>query len=198
MVGIIEDVARLIQKEANRMIESKEKETKRELAKYNKEYKEEYKEKLATAIKEYKQQHKRDFSTEIENQKEQISALKREHKVVINKIQRENHDYVCSVTEKVSNLYGIPIKKVRRDLSPDNDTFCMGIKKNGKLCTNKAVIDGYCCLHVDENRPGTPVIVPSGVIRHNHPFPSGFVEGCPACEEEKKQSNEFREIHSII
>ena len=198
MVGVVEDIARLIQKEASRMIEDKNKDAKKEIMKHNKECKEEYKQKLATAIKDYKQQHKIDFSDEIENQKQQISALKREHKVIIDKIHRENYEYVSSISEKVSKLYGVPIKKVRRDLASDKDIYCMGVKKDGRLCTNKAIIDGYCCLHVDENSPGTPVTIPSGIVRHNHPFPSGFVQGCPACEQEKVQSNEFRELPSII
>jgi len=193
MVSVIEDVARLIQKEAKRMTTQTDIETKKEILKTKRECRDEYNEKLANAIREYKLQHNKNISDDIEHQKGQISSLKKEHKAAIIKIQRENHDYVCSITEKVSNLYGVPMKKVRRDLAPNNDIYCMGIKKNGKLCTNKAVVDGYCCLHVDENRPGTPVVVPTGVIRHNHPFPSGFVHGCLACEEGKLQPNEFRD-----
>jgi|TARA_B110000971_G_C19907898_1_gene453155 DNA-binding transcriptional ArsR family regulator len=198
MVNVVEQIELLIVKEAKRLNQDRDKLSDEQFSKCTREQKDVYKEKLSKAIQEHRDQQKKHMKEINERQREQINSLKHEHRSIITNLQRENYDYVCKVAEKVSNLYRIPIKTVRRDLAPEDDTRCMGLKKNGKLCTNKAVRDGFCCIHLGDIRPSTPVCVPTGNIRHNHPFPSGFILGCPACEKDKMIANEFREIPSIM
>lgn len=192
MSGIVEQIAVLIKKEARRQNEEREKETKE----YIRDQGKQFKEKVAHAVHDYKEQNTKTMRETVERYREQIQHLKREHKAVIAKLQKDNHIHACEIVEKVSSIYSIPMKNVRRDLAPENDTHCLGVRKNGKLCVNRAIRDGYCCLHINDPRPGTPIIMPNGPLRHNHPFPSGFVSGCPACE--KSQTKEVREITSIM
>jgi len=187
MLGsVAEQIESLIQKEARRQISEREKEIKDQTKEHTREQKEQFTEKLKEAVHDHKEQHTRFTRETMDKYREQINNIKRDHKSTITKLEQENHDYVCKVVERVSSMYSIPIKNVRRDLAPENDKHCLGVRKNGKLCTNKAIRDGYCCVHVDDPRPGTPILMPRGPLRHTHPFPSGLVSGCPACE--KKNS----------
>lgn len=115
-------------------------------------------------------------------------------------VEKRVHEELCKVVEKVSNLYHVPIKVVRKDLMTQ-DTFCMGVKRNGKLCTNKAVSGGYCMFHVT-NEPHKQILcgTQSTGVRHNHPFPSPPQKDCPACKiaEEKSNVNEFRDLSTIM
>mgnify|MGYP001027066443 FL=1 len=198
MVGsITEQIESLIQKEARRQINEREKEIREQTKEQTREQKEQFSERLKEAVHDHKEQHIRTIRETVDKYKEQMSMLKSEHKSIVAKLEQEKHEYVCKVVERVSSLYSIPIKNVRRDLAPENDKRCLGIRKNGKLCTNKAIRDGYCCLHVDDPRPSTPILMPRGPLRHTHPFPSGFVEGCPACEK-REVANEFRDLPSIF
>ena len=198
MLGsVAEQIESLIQKEARRQISEREKEIKDQTKEHTREQKEQFNEKLKEAVHDHKEQHTRFTRETMDKYREQINNLKRDHKSTITKLEQENHDYVCKVVERVSSMYSIPIKNVRRDLAPENDKHCLGVRKNGKLCTNKAIRDGYCCVHVDDPRPGTPILMPRGPLRHTHPFPSGLVSGCPACEK-KIVANEFRDLPSII
>lgn len=192
MSGIVEQIAVLIKKEARRQNEEREKETKE----YIRDQDKQFKEKVAHAVHDYKEQNTKTMRETVERYREQIQHLKREHKAVIAKLQKDNHIHACEIVEKVSSMYSIPMKNVRRDLAPENDIHCLGVRKNGKLCVNRAIRDGYCYLHINDPRPGTPIIMPNGPLRHNHPFPSGFVSGCPACE--KSPTKEVREITSIM
>ena len=112
-------------------------------------------------------------------------------------VEKQTHERLCEIVEKVSRLYSVPLKIARRDLL--GDTYCMGVKKNGKLCTNKAVMDGYCMLHVNDSRPHKPITIKEAV-RHNHVYPSPLKEGCPACALVKKSrdNNEFRDLSTIM
>lgn len=198
MLGsVTEQIEILIQKEARRQVTEREKELKAHTNEHTREQKEHFNERLKDAVHGHKEHHSRTTRDIVDKYKEQINALKVEHKSNITKLEKENHDYVSKVVEKVSALYAIPIKTVRRDLAPDADKRCLGIRKNGKLCTNKAIRDGYCCVHVGDPRPCTPILMPRGLLRHTHPFPSGLVAGCPACEK-KVVANEFRDLPSII
>ncbi len=194
MSGIVDQIVNMVQKEARRQNQEREKEMKE----YTREQKDQFKEKLSQAVHEHKDQHIKSTREIVERYRDQIQCIKRDHKATISKLQRDNHDYICEVVEKVSSLYSIPMKNVRRDLAPENDVHCLGVRKNGKLCTNRAIREGYCCIHINDVRPGTPIIMPNGPLRHNHPFPSGFVNGCPACEKEKTEKNEVRELNSIM
>ncbi len=113
-------------------------------------------------------------------------------------VEKKTHERLCSIVEKVSQLYSIPLKIARRDLLGD-DAFCMGVKKNGKLCTSKAVKDGYCMHHINDPRP-YKVIVMNESVRHNHVYPSPLREGCPACAlvMKNRDSNEFRDLSTIM
>tara|TARA_Y100000389_G_scaffold88736_1_gene85192 strand:- start:3198 stop:3689 length:492 start_codon:yes stop_codon:yes gene_type:complete len=118
------------------------------------------------------------------------------YKAELKKMEEEGYEYMISVIEKVHTLYGISRLKLRVDLARDDDTKCRGIKKNGKYCTNKATKDGYCCFHVNDLRPSTPICLPVGVLLHNHPFPSPLRSDCEACDAMKK--NEVRDLGSIM
>ena len=192
MSGIIDQITVLIQKEARRQNEEREKDSKE----YIREQGKQFKEKIAHAVHDHKEQNIKTTREIAERYREQIQSLKRDHKTTIAKLERDNHEYICEVVQKVSSIYSIPMKNVRRDLAPANDIHCLGIRKNGKLCVNRAIREGYCCIHVNDPRPCTPLIMPNGPLRHNHPFPSGFISGCPACE--KTQTNAVREITSIM
>jgi hypothetical protein len=195
MLGdVAEQIELLIKKEARRQVSEREKEIKE----HTREQKDIFKDKLSHAIHEHKDQQIKATREIVERYRDQIHCLKRDHKSIVSKLQRDNHDYICEVVEKVSSLYSIPIKNVRRDLAPVDDIHCLGVRKNGKLCTNRAIREGYCCIHVTDPRPGMPIIMPSGPVRHNHPFPSGIVSGCPACEREKIEKEEVRELNSIM
>jgi|TARA_B110000902_G_scaffold263902_1_gene344044 hypothetical protein len=198
MLGsVAEQIENLIKKEARRQIIEREKEIKEQTAEQTREQKEHFNEKLKQAVHDHKDQHTRSTRDIIDKHREQINNLKSEYKSKTAKLERENHDYKCKVIDRVSSMYSIPIKIVRRDLAPEDDKHCLGIRKNGKMCNNKAIRDGYCCVHVDEPRPCTPILMPRGPLRHTHPFPSGLVTGCPACSK-KIVANEFRDLPSII
>ena len=73
-------------------------------------------------------------------------------------VEKIVHERLCVVIEKVSELYSVPLKVARRDLVVGN-TYCKGLKKNGKLCTSKATLDGYCMYHVNDSRPHEPIAI---------------------------------------
>lgn len=115
-------------------------------------------------------------------------------------VEKRVHEELCKVVEKVSNLYHVPIKVVRKDLMT-HATFCMGVKRNGKLCTNKSVSDGYCMFHVNNKTPNTLLYGTQSMgVRHNHLFPSPPQNDCPACKiaEEKSNVKEFRDLSTIM
>lgn len=116
--------------------------------------------------------------------------------IIDTEVDRRVHEEMCKVAEKVAHLYHVPLKIVRKDLL--GDTYCMGVKKLGGLCTNKAVSEGYCLKHVHNKRPINPIC---GMVtenaRHNHPFPSPPHPNCPACIE-KKDVNAFRELSTMM
>ena len=106
-------------------------------------------------------------------------------------VNMRTYENMCTVMEKVSKLYSVPLKVVRRDLFGDYP-YCMGVTK-GKLCMFKAIADGYCLKHVKDQRPHEPIVMNRG-IRHTHLMPSRPVEGCLACE----KSKEFRDLPTTI
>ena len=112
-------------------------------------------------------------------------------------VDRKAHERLCEIVEKVSHLYSVPLKIARRDLL--GDAYCMGVKKSGKLCTNRSVKDGYCMHHINDSRPHKPIVIKEAV-RHTHVYPSPLQEGCPACALVKKnrESNEFRDLSTIM
>jgi hypothetical protein len=112
-------------------------------------------------------------------------------------IEKKTHERLCEVVEKVSRLYAVPLKIARRDLL--GDTYCMGVWKEGKLCTHKTVKDGYCARHVNDSRPHKPIEMKEAV-RHTHVYPSPLKEGCPACAllRKKRDCNEFRDLSTIM
>jgi hypothetical protein len=146
-------------------------------------------------ISQLKREHKEQSAPMVQSHREQISQMTRLHRDQLSSMEKKHQETLYSIIEKVSRLYSVPIRVARRDLMGDDTTHCMGIKKNGKLCMNRAIQDGYCMFHVNDPRPCTPILMPQG-LRHNHAFPSGFVTGCPACENQKV--NEFRELDSIM
>lgn len=108
-------------------------------------------------------------------------------------VKMRTYENMCAAVEKVSRLYTVPLKVVRRDLLGDYP-YCMGVdKKSGKLCMARAVKDGYCLKHVKDQRPHEPIVMNNGGVRHTHILPSMPVEGCQACDAEKKMRNEFRD-----
>lgn len=108
-------------------------------------------------------------------------------------VKMRTYENMCTVMEKVSKLYSVPLKVVRRDLFGDYP-YCMGVdKKTGKLCMTRAIADGYCLRHVGDQRPHEPIVMNKGV-RHTHLMPSRPVEGCPACE----KSKEFRDLPTTL
>jgi hypothetical protein len=112
-------------------------------------------------------------------------------------IEKKTYEQLCSIVEKVSQLYSVPLKIARRDLL--GDTYCMGVKKDGKLCTNKAVREGYCLQHVNCSRPYKTIVVGNGV-RHNHLHPGPPKDGCPACTTTTTSENkhQFRDLSTIM
>jgi hypothetical protein len=116
-------------------------------------------------------------------------------------VEKKTHEQLCKIVEKVSKLYSIPLKIARRDLL-DSDVYCMGVRKNKKLCTNKSVKDGFCMFHLNDPRPPNPIEMVEAV-RHNHHFPSPPVVGCPACDivaakKRRISSNEYRDLSGIM
>jgi hypothetical protein len=115
-------------------------------------------------------------------------------------VEKKTHEELCKIVEKVSKLYSVPLKIARRDLL-DNDAYCMGVRKNKKLCTNKSVKDGYCMFHLNDPRPNKPIDMKE-TVRHNHHFPSPPVDGCPACvillAKKRSSGNEFRDLSGIM
>lgn len=117
--------------------------------------------------------------------------------VLINhEVERKLHEELCAVAEKVSQLYSVPLKIVRRDLLGED--YCKGVKRDGKLCIHKAHMEGYCMKHINDKRPVEPINKERVGIRHNHPFPSAPRDDCPACNKSKGDDNQFRELDSIM
>lgn len=114
---------------------------------------------------------------------DQISEL------IEKEVERRVYDRVCKVLEKVTDLFPVSKKYVRREFLSDVE-FCQGIKKNGRFCTNKSTKEGYCSVHVNDERLCEPIKITTTTTRHNHPFPSGFIEGCPKCEDDKQKKLE--------
>lgn len=112
-------------------------------------------------------------------------------------VEKRVHEEMCKVVEKVSKLYHVPLKIARKDLIVGD--FCMGVKKDGTLCKNRAVTEGYCMHHVNDKRPVQLVggTMKTGV-RHNHPFPSPPQPNCPACKVVHSNVNEFRDLSTIM
>jgi len=116
--------------------------------------------------------------------------------VLINtEVDRKVHEELCRMVERVSELYQIPKKIVRKDLLGED--YCMGVKKDGKLCIHKSVLDGYCMKHVNDSRPIEPINQERPGNRHNHPFPSPPRSDCPACKV-LKDDNQFRDLDTIM
>lgn len=117
--------------------------------------------------------------------------------LIESEVERRAHEKMCEIVQKVSQLYSVPLKIARRDLL--DDTYCMGVKRSGKLCIHSAVKDGYCLHHVNDSRPHKPIVIKEAV-RHNHVYPSPLQEDCPACALVKKnrESNEFRDLSTIM
>lgn len=114
-------------------------------------------------------------------------------------VEKKTYEKLCVMVEKVSSLYSIPLKIARRDLISDSK-YCMGVKKNGKLCNSKAVLDGYCMFHVNDSRPHKPITIKEDV-RHNHIFPSPLQDNCPACavlKKKREDSNQYRDLSTIM
>ena len=114
-------------------------------------------------------------------------------------VDRRIHEKLCGLVEKVSELYSVPLKIARRDLISDS-IYCMGVKKNGSLCTSKAALDGYCMFHVNDSRPHKPLTIKDDV-RHNHIFPSALQDNCQACavlRKNRENSNQFRDLSTIM
>lgn len=118
--------------------------------------------------------------------------------VLINEeVERRVHEELCAVAVKISKLYQMPLNIVRKDIL--NDGFCMGTKRDGKICMHKAVTDGYCLKHVNEKRLTKPINHERPGQRHNHPYPSAPQENCPACKTlEIKSGNEVRELDTMM
>jgi len=117
--------------------------------------------------------------------------------LIESEVERQTHERLCAMVEKVSKLYSVPLKIARRDLLGDG--YCMGVKRSGKLCTNKIVKDGYCLHHVNDSRPHKPIVI-KDTVRHNHVYPSPLQEGCPACAllTKNRDNNEFRDLSTIM
>lgn len=116
--------------------------------------------------------------------------------VLINtEVERRVHEELCRMAERVAELYQVPLKIVRKDLLGED--FCKGITKNGKMCTHKSSLDGYCMKHVNDNRPLEPINQERSGPRHNHPFPSTPRSDCPACTL-AKDNNQFRELVTMM
>lgn len=116
------------------------------------------------------------------------------------RVDKRVYEKVCEVIEKISDIHNIPLKLLRRDALGENG-HCMGLKRDGTLCTkNAAGGTNFCNFHINDRRLCEPVERSSNVVRHNHPWPGPRVEGCPKCEEDKnkRQTNELRELASIM
>ena len=116
------------------------------------------------------------------------------------RVDKRVYEKVCEVIEKISDIHNIPLKLLRRDALGENG-HCMGLKRDGTLCTKNATGgSNFCNFHINDRRLCEPVERPSNVVRHNHPWPGPRVEGCPKCEEDKnkRQTNELRELASIM
>lgn len=116
------------------------------------------------------------------------------------RVDKRVYEKVCEVIEKISDIHNIPLKLLRRDALGENG-HCMGLKRDGTLCTkNAAGGSNFCNFHINDRRLCEPVERSSNVVRHNHPWPGPRVEGCPKCEEDKnkRQTNELRELASIM
>lgn len=113
---------------------------------------------------------------------EQITTL------IEKEVERRVYERTCEVIERLSNKFNIPVGIARRELL-SNSVFCMGVKQDGRVCTNKSSRDGYCSHHIKGSRPIVNVKDDTDV-RHNHPFPSGKVAGCPRCELETRSNLE--------
>ena len=111
-------------------------------------------------------------------------------------VERRVHEELCIMAEKVAQLYHVPLKIVRKDLLAED--YCLGVKKDGKLCMHKAVTDGYCLKHVHDKRPIQPINQHRGGVRHNHPFPSPPQPNCPACASAKGNEKQFRDLSTIM
>lgn len=118
--------------------------------------------------------------------------------VLINgEVDRRLHEELCIVAEKVSRLYQVPLRIVRRDLLKED--YCMGLKRDGKICVHKAVMDGYCMKHVNDKRPTEPINQHRNGVRHTHPFPSAPQPNCPACNiVDVEKDNQFRDLTSMM
>jgi hypothetical protein len=117
--------------------------------------------------------------------------------IIDNEVERKLHEELCVIVEKVSQLYHVPLKIVRNDLM--GGVFCSGIKKaDGKLCTHRAVMNGFCMKHSNEKRLTEPINSERSGLRHNHKFPSPPQADCPACNASKKLHNQFRDLDSIM
>jgi hypothetical protein len=116
------------------------------------------------------------------------------------RVDKRVYEKVCEVIEKISDIHNIPVKLLRRDALGENG-HCMGLKRDGTLCTkNAAGGSNFCNFHINDRRLCEPVERSGNVVRHNHPWPGPRVEGCPKCEEDKnkRQTNELRELASIM
>jgi len=116
------------------------------------------------------------------------------------RVDKRVYEKVCKVIEKISDIHNIPLKLLRRDALGENG-HCMGLKRDGTLCTkNAAGGTNFCNFHINDRRLCEPVERSNNVVRHNHPWPGPRVEGCPKCEEDKnkRQTNELRELASIM
>jgi len=114
---------------------------------------------------------------------DQISEL------IEKEVERRVYERVCKVLEKVTDIFPVSKKYARREFLPDVE-YCQGITKSGRFCTNKATKEGFCSFHVNDERLCEPIKIQTTTIRHTHPFPSGFILGCPKCEDDKKKKLE--------
>jgi hypothetical protein len=103
--------------------------------------------------------------------------------LINSEVERRVHEELCAMVVKVSTLYQVPLKIVRKDLLGADR--CMGVKKNGILCMHRAVTDGYCLKHIHDPRPIEPINKHREGVKYAPPIVT-------------RVENQFRDLSTIM
>jgi hypothetical protein len=122
-------------------------------------------------------------------------------RIIQAEVTRRVEARVTQVLEVVSRQYDVSLPRLMKDYSElearedeGGKKQCLGLVGKGGRCTRSAREDGYCKSHTKQApvaravaAPAAPVAGPVHVaVQHTHTMPPLFLDGCPACEHQKR------------
>lgn len=118
-------------------------------------------------------------------------------RIIRGEIDRRVNEKVMRMLDIVSKTYDIALPRLLKDVNgvagegggTSERRQCMGFIAQGSRCTRSGGTDGYCKSHLSQApviRTLAPGLTTTCVVQHTHSLPPLFLDGCPACEQQKR------------